>query len=118
MFDRLKSAASGAAAKVSNALDSKSAETGQGQVMAEQTVAQLANDSRGQMASNAVNLVVALMVGGLVAAFLLPVAVNEIVSVDTTTWGSGASSLWDIMDLVIILAAFLFFIGLAVSRRF
>jgi hypothetical protein len=44
--------------------------------------------------------------------------VNEIVSVDTTTWGSGASSLWDIMDLIIVLAAFLFFIGLAVSRRF
>jgi Na+-driven multidrug efflux pump len=118
MFEKIKSAASGAAAKASSALESKSAETGQGQAMAEQTVQQLGASNRGQMASNAVNLVVALMVGGLVAAFLLPVAVNEIVSVDTSTWGSGASSLWDIMDLVIILAAFLFFIGLAVSRRF
>lgn len=118
MFDRLKSAASAVADKASDTLDSKSAQTSQGEAMADQTMQQLGSANRGQMASNAVNLVVALMVGGLVAAFLLPVAVNEIVSVDTSSWGSGASSLWDIMDLIIVLAAFLFFIGLAVSRRF
>lgn len=71
---------------------------------------------RGQVsAQRAVSLVVALTVGGLVGAFLLPVAINEIVGVDTSSWGSGASSLWDIMDLVIVLAAFLFFIGVALA---
>lgn len=71
---------------------------------------------RAQMtAQRAVGLVVALTVGGLVAAFLLPVAIDEIVAVDTTNWGSGATSLWDIMDLVIVLAAFLFFIGVALK---
>lgn len=73
-------------------------------------------DNRGQVsAQRAVSLVVALTVGGLVGAFLLPVAINEIVGVDTSSWGSGASSLWDIMDLVIVLAAFLFFIGVALA---
>lgn len=72
--------------------------------------------NRGQVsASRAVGLVVALTVGGLVAAFLLPVAIDEIVAVDTSSWGSGATSLWDIMDLIIVLAAFLFFIGVALA---
>jgi succinate dehydrogenase hydrophobic anchor subunit len=71
---------------------------------------------RGQVsAQRAVGLVVALMVGGLVAAFLLPVAINELVAVDTSSWGSGASSIWDIMDLIVVLAVFLFFIGIALS---
>lgn len=74
-------------------------------------------DDRGQTsARQAVMLVVGLMVGGLVAAFLLPVAVDEIVAVDTSSWGSGAQSLWDIMDLIIILAVFLFFISLALRE--
>lgn len=73
-------------------------------------------DNRGAIsAQQAVSLVVALMVGGLVAAFLLPVAIDEIVGVDTSSWGSGASSLWDVMDLVIVLAVFLFFIGVALA---
>lgn len=69
----------------------------------------------GNMATKAVGLVVGLMVGGLVAAFLLPVAIDEIVAVDTSSWGSGASSLWGIMDVIIVLAVFLFFIGIALA---
>lgn len=74
-------------------------------------------DNRGQSnsATKAVGLVVGLTVGGLVAAFLIPVAISEIVGVDTSSWGSGASSIWDIMDLIIVLALFLFFIGVALA---
>lgn len=76
-------------------------------------------DDRGQMsmADRAVGVVVALTVGGLVAAFLLPVAIDEIVAVDTADWGSGAESMWDVLDIIIVLVVFLFFIGLAISRR-
>lgn len=75
---------------------------------------------RGQMtgADNAVNLVVALVVGGLMAAFLLPIAIDEIATVDTSSWTSGASALWEILPVMIVLAIFLFFVGMAVSRRF
>lgn len=77
----------------------------------------LMSDNRAATSANAaVSLVVALAVGGLVAAFLLPVAIDEIVGVSTSSWGSGASSLWAIMDLIIVLAAFLFFIGVALSK--
>jgi hypothetical protein len=73
-------------------------------------------DTRGQSASGGVGLVVTLTVAALVAAFLIPVAIDELVSVDTSSWGSGASSLWEIMDLIVVLAIFLFMIGLAISR--
>lgn len=87
--------------------------------MAKAAVAKLSEDDRAEAkggAKTAVNLVVGLMVGGIVAAFLLPVAINEIVGVDTTSWSGGASSLWDILDIIIVLAVFLFFIGLALKK--
>lgn len=71
-------------------------------------------DNRGQ--ARGVNLVVTLTVAALVAAFLIPVAIDELVAVDTSSWGSGASSLWDIMDLVVVLAIFLFMIGLSIKK--
>lgn len=88
-----------------------------GKALARQVVSEFEGQDRAQMGSakTAVTLVVALMVGGIVAAFLLPVAINEIVSVDTSNWGSGAASLWDILDLIIVLAVFLFFIGVALA---
>jgi hypothetical protein len=74
-------------------------------------------DDRGQSAaSGAVEIIVALTVAALVAAFLIPVAISELVAVETTNWSSGAASLWDIMDLIVVLAIFLFMIGLAVER--
>lgn len=74
----------------------------------------MAGSDRAQ--ARGVDLVVTLTVAALVAAFLIPVAIDQLVNVDTTNWGSGASSLWDIMDLIIVLAIFLFMIGLAISR--
>ena len=77
-------------------------------------------DSRAQSAANgantAVNLVVGLVVGGLLAAFLLPIAIDEITSVETTDWDSGAGALWEILPVMIVLAIFLFFTGLALRR--
>lgn len=74
------------------------------------------SDRAQNSASAAVGLVVALTVGGIVGAFLLPVAIDEIVLVNTSNWSSGATSLWDILDLILVLALFLFFIGVALAR--
>lgn len=73
-------------------------------------------DNRAQGASGAVNLVVALVVGGLMAAFLLPIAIDEIEAVDTTSWDGGAAALWGILPVMIVLAVFLFFVGVALKR--
>lgn len=76
------------------------------------------SDNRAQMggASSGVDVVVGLMVGGLVSAFLLPIAISEIVGVDTSAWGSGAAEIWGLLDVMIVLAIFLFFVQLAISR--
>jgi len=75
-------------------------------------------DNRAQTtnsAMRAVSLVVGLTVGGIVAAFLLPIAIDELVAVDTSAWSGGADSLWGIMDVVVVLALFLFFINVALG---
>lgn len=80
----------------------------------------LKSDSRGQtgagrLAKRAIAVVVGLTVGGLVAAFLLPVALDEIVAVDTSNYSSGAAAMWNLMDVIITLAVVLFFIGIALA---
>lgn len=69
----------------------------------------------GSMARVAIALVVSLTVGGLVAAFLLPVGIDEIVGVDTSNWSTGAQSMWDILDVVLVLAVMLFFFGITLA---
>jgi hypoxanthine phosphoribosyltransferase len=69
----------------------------------------------GNMAKKAIAVVVALTVGGLVAAFLLPVALDEIVAVNTSDYSTGATALWNILDVIITLAVFLFFVGVALA---
>lgn len=66
-------------------------------------------------AMKVVSLVVALTVGAIVAAFLLPIGVDELVGVDTSSWSSGATALWDILDVIIVLSLFLFFISVALG---
>ena len=78
-----------------------------------------AGDTRAQMvgADRATNLVVGLVVAGLMAAFLLPIAIEEITNVSTTNWSDGASSLWSVLPIMIVLAIFLFFVSLALRTR-
>ena len=78
----------------------------------------LLEDDRGQTnaASRAVNTIVSLTVVGLVSAYLLPVAINDVVAVDTTGWSGGAAEIWGILDLVIVLAIFLVMIGIALKE--
>lgn len=84
------------------------------------TEASFLRDHRGQgtVQSGAiaiVALVVSLTVGLLVASFLMPIGITELADVDTSNWSSGAEAMWAILDVIAILALFLFFIGLALA---
>ena len=70
--------------------------------------------SADQMVEQGVGIVIALVVVGILLAFLLPVAINELVAVETTSWSDGAASLFQIMDLIFLLVVFLVVIGWAV----
>ena len=75
------------------------------------------NRAQMQMADRAVSIVVAIVVAGLLAAFLLPIAIEEISGVDTSGWDPGAAELWDILPIMIVLAIFLFFVGVALRQK-
>lgn len=74
-----------------------------------------AQGSTGALAKRAIAVVVGLTVGGLVAAFLLPVALDQIVAVNTTGYSDGAAAMWNLMDVIITLAVVLFFVGIALA---
>ena len=74
-----------------------------------------AQASLNNLAMVAVSLIVALTVGAIVAAFLLPIAIDELVAVETTDWGDAADAMWGILDAIIVLAAFLFFVAVALG---
>ena len=86
-----------------------------GQKMAEdRTGAEL--DRATASASAVVSMVVALLVGALVAAFLIPIAIESIVEADLgENASSEAQSLWETLDIIIVLVVFLFFVGLAMQ---
>ena len=86
--------------------------------MKHKMIRQFVSDKRAQMggAGDAVDVIVGLVVAGLMAAYLLPMAITEIVSVDTSTWTDGASSLWEVLPVMVVLAIFLLFVGLALNQ--
>lgn len=61
-----------------------------------------------------ISVVIAVIVGAIMVAYLLPDAINEMMSTSTDGWGDGAGSLFEILPLMVVLAVFLFFVGLAV----
>jgi len=118
--DRARQAAGSVALKAAQTAQDKFGGdmTPEMEAIAEQSQNGLTADTRGQTtgASRAVNLVVALVVGGLMAAFLLPIAIDEIANVDTSSWDNGAAALWNIIPVMVVLSVFLFFVGLALAR--
>ncbi|WP_396614121.1 hypothetical protein ACH9L7_20380 (plasmid) [Haloferax sp. S1W] len=85
---------------------------------AQKRVKRLLGDRRAQSsgaAGQAANVVVSILVASLMAAYLLPMAINEIIGVDTTSWTGGASALWEIIPVMIVLAIFIFFVNMALS---
>lgn len=71
----------------------------------------MANGSR--MASDAVEVIVAVLIGAIMAAALLPTAIDELVAVDTSSWGSTVVTLFDLLPLLIVLVPLAVFVGWA-----
>ena len=87
-----------------------------GQKMAEEKTGVSFDDRAQTSANNVVSLVVALLVGALVAAFLIPIAVEAIADAELgANVSPEAESLWETLDIIIILVVFLFFVGLAMA---
>jgi hypothetical protein len=68
-----------------------------------------------QMVSKGVAVIIGLLVAGVLAANLLPTAIDEIISVDTSSWDSGTVAMWDLLPLLFILVILLVVIGWALD---
>lgn len=68
------------------------------------------------MGFGAMSLVVALVVGGVVAAFLLPIAFPFLEGIDQGGWSTQAQALWSMTETVIVLSVFVFFAALGVRH--
>lgn len=71
--------------------------------------------AQGTMMDRGVDLAVGVLVVGLLTAYLLPIAIDELVTVDTTSWGNAESSLFDLLPLFFVLAILLFVVAKAKS---
>lgn len=69
----------------------------------------------GGAAGEAADVVVSILVASLMAAYLLPMAINEIAGVDTSSWTNGAAELWSLLTVMIVLSIFLFFVNMALN---
>lgn len=60
-----------------------------------------------------VEYAVGILVIGLLAAYLLPVAINEIVGVDTSSWGSAEAQLFGLLPIFFVLGILLYIVNKA-----
>jgi hypothetical protein len=65
-------------------------------------------DPRGSLE---VNTIISLVIGLIVLAIMLPVALNEIMGVDTTTWDSSVAAVWDLLPILAVLAGLVMIVG-------
>jgi hypothetical protein len=58
-----------------------------------------------------INLAVGILVIGLLTAYLLPIAISEIVGVDTSSWGSAEAQLFELMPIFFVLGILLYIVN-------
>ena len=68
--------------------------------------------------SSLMNLVITLAIGIILIAFLIPVAINQFVDANTTTWNAEWISLWNVIPIFVFLGIVIAIIFLAVKRKF
>lgn len=59
---------------------------------------------------NMVGIIMGLLVAGILIAYLLPVAIDSLVAVDTSAWGDEAE-LFDLIPLFLVLVPLIALIG-------
>lgn len=60
--------------------------------------------------SDIIGIVIAIAVGSIIAAAIIPSAITDITGVNTTTWNSATQSVWGLMGVVIALGCLMIFL--------
>ncbi|MFP4017837.1 MAG: hypothetical protein ACOCT9_00995 [archaeon] len=67
--------------------------------------------AQNSMMDRGIDIAVAVLVVGLLTAYLLPIAITELVGVDTGEWGEAEAQLFELLPLFFVLAIVLFVIN-------
>lgn len=67
------------------------------------------------MTNNMLAVILALLIGGILIAELLPVAIDQIVSTDTSSWGSSETTLFELLPLFFVLVPLVVVAGWAMD---
>lgn len=59
-----------------------------------------------------IGIVVAIAVGAIVAAAIIPSAITDITNANTTGWDSATTSVWGLLGVIIVLAVLMMFLRL------
>jgi hypothetical protein len=63
------------------------------------------------------NMIIGIAVAGLVASFILPIAISNLFSANTTGWSTDATNMWAILPVVAVLVVVIAFVGYVRTRR-
>ena len=80
-----------------------------------QKVKQFVQDKRG--ATSLVNLVITVAISLIVMAFVIPIAMEQFLSANTTGWDSGMTAIWNAIPIFGFLAFLMAIIYMAFKRR-
>ena len=80
-----------------------------------QKVKQFVQDKRG--ATSLVNLVITVAISLIVMAFVIPIAMEQFLSANTTGWSSGMTAIWNAIPIFGFLAFLMAIIYMAFKRR-
>ncbi len=72
---------------------------------------------KNEQGGNAVTYVIILFVSAILAGTVLPSAINNIESTNTSSWGSDTATLWGILSVMIVLGVILYFIPIDRLRK-
>lgn len=68
-----------------------------------------------QMTSQAVGVILALVIGGILIGYVLPIGINAILSADTSSWGTAETDLFELLPLFFVLVPLVVVVGWAMD---
>lgn len=68
-----------------------------------------------QMTNQAVGIILALVIAGILVGYVLPIGIDAIFAADTSTWGSAETQLFELMPLFFVLVPLVVVVGWAMD---
>jgi hypothetical protein len=68
-----------------------------------------------QMTNQAVGIILALVIGGILIGYVLPIGIDAIFAADTSSWGTAETQLFELLPLFFVLVPLVVVVGWAMD---